>query len=32
MALTSDQMVLLYRNMVRADQFNKMMYRRMMQG
>jgi TPP-dependent pyruvate/acetoin dehydrogenase alpha subunit len=32
MALTSEQMLLLYRNMVRADQFNKMMYRRMMQG
>jgi len=32
MALTSEQMILLYRNLVRADQFNKMMYRRMMQG
>jgi TPP-dependent pyruvate/acetoin dehydrogenase alpha subunit len=32
MALTSEQMTALYRNLVRADQFNRMMYRRMMQG
>ena len=32
MALTSEQMIALYRNLVRADQFNRMMYRRMMQG
>lgn len=32
MALSSDQMIALYRNLVRADQFNRMMYRRMMQG
>lgn len=32
MALTQEQMVALYRNLVRADQFNRMMYRRMMQG
>jgi hypothetical protein len=30
MALTREQMVALYRNLVRADQFNRMMYRRMM--
>ena len=32
MALTREQMIALYRNLVRADQFNRMMYRRMMQG
>ena len=32
MALTREQMIELYRNLVRADQFNRMMYRRMMQG
>ena len=32
MALTQEQMVALYRNLMRADQYNRMMYRRMMQG
>jgi acetoin:2,6-dichlorophenolindophenol oxidoreductase subunit alpha len=32
MALTQEQMIALYRNLMRADQFNRMMYRRMMQG
>lgn len=32
MELSKEQMVALYRNLVRADQFNRMMYRRMMQG
>lgn len=32
MALTQEQIISLYRNLVRADQFNRMMYRRMMQG
>jgi len=32
MALTREQMIELYRNLVRAHQFNRMMYRRMMQG
>ena len=30
--LTREQMTLLYRNLVRAEHFNRMMYRRMMQG
>lgn len=32
MSLDHDQMRALYRNLVRADHYNKMMYRRMMQG
>ena len=32
MALTKDQMALLYRNLVRADHFDKMMMSRIMQG
>ena len=32
MSLKKEQMVTLYRNLVRADHYNKMMYRRMMQG
>jgi pyruvate dehydrogenase E1 component alpha subunit len=32
MSLSQEQMQALYRNLVRADQFNRMMYRRMMQG
>ena len=32
MALSKEQMRTLYRNLQRADQYNKMMYRRMMQG
>ena len=32
MGLNSEQMTVLYRNLVRADHFNRMMYRRMMQG
>lgn len=32
MSLTNEQMQLLYRNLIRAHHYNKMMYRRMMQG
>ena len=32
MSLSQEQMQALYRNLVRADHFNRMMYRRMMQG
>ena len=32
MALSKDQMVTLYTNLVRADRFDKMMYQRMLQG
>ena len=32
MSLSKEQKLVLYRNMVRADHYNKMMYRRMMQG
>lgn len=32
MTLSKEQMVKLYKNLVRADYFNKMMYSRMMQG
>ncbi|WOJ97756.1 thiamine pyrophosphate-dependent dehydrogenase E1 component subunit alpha [Congregibacter brevis] len=32
MALNTEQKTTLYRNLIRADEFNKMMYRRMMQG
>ena len=32
MALDNTQKTLLYRNLVRADHYNRMMYRRMMQG
>ena len=32
MALDNAQKTLLYRNLVRADHYNRMMYRRMMQG
>lgn len=32
MSLNIEQMVALYRNLVRADQYNKMMYSRMMRG
>ena len=32
MALGKDQMKLLYRNLVRADHFDKMMMNRIMQG
>ncbi|MDA8961783.1 thiamine pyrophosphate-dependent dehydrogenase E1 component subunit alpha [Congregibacter sp.] len=32
MALSTEQKTTLYRNLIRADEFNRMMYRRMMQG
>lgn len=32
MELNNEQKVLLYRNLIRAEHFNRMMYRRMMQG
>ena len=32
MALTTEQMTVLFRNLLRADAHNRMMYRRMMQG
>lgn len=32
MALTKKQMITLYRNLVRSSEYDKMMYRRMMQG
>jgi TPP-dependent pyruvate/acetoin dehydrogenase alpha subunit len=32
MALTREQMITLYRNLVRASRYNRMMYQRMMQG
>jgi TPP-dependent pyruvate/acetoin dehydrogenase alpha subunit len=32
MSLSQDQKIALYCNLVRADQYNRMMYRRMMQG
>lgn len=32
MSLTKEQMIKLYRNLVRADQYSKMMYRRIKQG
>lgn len=32
MSLTKDQKITLYRNLIRAHHYNKMMYRRMMQG
>jgi pyruvate dehydrogenase E1 component alpha subunit len=32
MSMTSEQMIKLYHNLLRADQYNKMMHRRIMQG
>lgn len=32
MSLSTEQKITLYRNLVRADHYNRMMYRRMMQG